>query len=255
MFSVSPVLLDSPFVLLLTALAFLLAGLVKGVIGLGLPTVAIGVLSLAMTPAQAAALLIVPSLVTNVWQLAAGPRLLALSRRLWLMMAGIAVGTWAAAGVFGAPGAGRAVIALGVALMLYAALGLGSVRFKVPPRHEGLLSPLMGAASGAITAVTGVFVLPGVPYLQALGLSKDDLVQALGLFFTVSTLALATVLVRENAFGLALSGGALLALGAALVGMVLGQRLRPYVTEAAFRRYFFLAMLALGAHLASRAIF
>ncbi|MBM0207112.1 hypothetical protein JNW90_32035 [Micromonospora sp. STR1s_5] len=68
---------------MLIVLAFLLAGLVKGVIGLGLPTVAIGVLSLAMSPAQAAALLVVPSLVTNIWQLAAGSRLLPLTARLW----------------------------------------------------------------------------------------------------------------------------------------------------------------------------
>ncbi|NVZ80096.1 sulfite exporter TauE/SafE family protein, partial [Pseudomonas gingeri] len=51
---------------------FLLAGTVKGVIGLGLPTVAMGLLGLAMVPAQAAALLIIPATLTNVWQLAAG---------------------------------------------------------------------------------------------------------------------------------------------------------------------------------------
>ena len=247
-------MLQSPSALILIVLAFLLAGLVKGVIGLGLPTVAIGVLSLAMAPAQAASLLIVPSLVTNLWQLAAGPRLRPLTRRLWPMMAGIAVGTWAAAGLFGPPGAGRAIIALGVALMLYAALGLANVRFSVPAKAEGLLSPVVGVASGALTAITGVFVLPGVPYLQALGLPKDDLVQALGLFFTVSTLALAAVLVQDVPFDLDLGGASVLALAAALVGMVLGQRLRPIVSEAVFRRCFFAGMLALGAHLASRAL-
>src|SRR5450759_881164 len=77
-----------------TAGAFLLAGLVKGVIGLGLPTVAIGLLGLLMTPAQAAAILVVPSLVTNIWQFVAGGELLALVRRMWPMLAGIALGTW-----------------------------------------------------------------------------------------------------------------------------------------------------------------
>ena len=52
---------------------FLLAGLVKGVIGLGLPTIAMGLLAIVLPPAQAAALLVVPSFVTNVWQLAFGP--------------------------------------------------------------------------------------------------------------------------------------------------------------------------------------
>jgi uncharacterized membrane protein YfcA len=69
-------------ILAATAGAFLLAGLVKGVIGLGLPTVAIGLLGLLMTPAQAAAILVVPSLVTNIWQFVAGGELLALVRRM-----------------------------------------------------------------------------------------------------------------------------------------------------------------------------
>lgn len=47
-------------------LTFLLAGFVKGVVGLGLPTVAVGMLGLVMPPAQAAALLVAPSMVTNV---------------------------------------------------------------------------------------------------------------------------------------------------------------------------------------------
>src|SRR5450830_2016967 len=86
---------DAEHAMLLSAIAviFLLAGMVKGVVGLGLPTVAVGLLGLFMPPLQAAALLIVPSLVTNVWQLLAGGRFVWLLRRLWLMLAGIVVGT------------------------------------------------------------------------------------------------------------------------------------------------------------------
>ena len=73
---------------------FVLAGFVKGVIGLGLPTVAMGLLALVMTPAQAAALLVVPSFLTNVWQ-AMGPELIPLVRRLWPMLLGICAGVWA----------------------------------------------------------------------------------------------------------------------------------------------------------------
>ena len=72
---------------LLVVGTFLLAGMVKGVIGLGLPTVAMGLLGLAMPPAQAAALLIVPATLTNLWQLALGGHLRALLGRLWPMLA------------------------------------------------------------------------------------------------------------------------------------------------------------------------
>ncbi|HHZ9350339.1 TPA: sulfite exporter TauE/SafE family protein [Klebsiella pneumoniae] len=76
-------------------LIFIAAGLVKGVTGMGLPTVAMGLLGLLMPPQAAAALLVLPSLLTNLWQLLAGPALAQIVRRLWLMMTGIIIGTLA----------------------------------------------------------------------------------------------------------------------------------------------------------------
>lgn len=251
----------SPTLLAATAVVFLLAGFVKGVIGLGLPTVAIGLLGLIMAPVQAASLLVVPSLVTNVWQFAAGPRagrhMAPLLRRLWPMMLAVCLGTWLGNRMGGgllSPGAGgRATAALGIALFVYAVVGLASVRLRVPARAETWLSPLAGAATGVVTAATGVFVIPAVPYLQALGLEKDDLVQALGLSFTVSTLALAAGLARDGVFEASLAGVSSLALVPALAGMLLGQRVRGRVRPETFRLCFFLGLLALGAHLALRA--
>jgi uncharacterized membrane protein YfcA len=243
-----------PFPIAVTALTFLLAGFVKGVIGLGLPTVAMGLLSVVMAPAQAASLLIVPSFVTNVWQLATGPRFGALARRLWPMMAGVVLGTMAGAGFMQGSHAGQAIVGLGVALMIYAVLGLTAVRFSVPPRAEWWLGPIIGAMTGLVTAATGVFVIPAVPYLGALGLTKDDLIQALGLSFTVSTVALAAALAGGGSFDTGTAGASALALAPALIGMSVGGWVRGRVSEQMFRRCFFLGLLALGAHLASRAV-
>ncbi len=221
-------------------------------IGLGLPTIAVGLLSLAMTPAEAAALLVVPSLVTNLWQLLAGPAFGALLRRLWPTMAGVLAGTWAGSGLLTGAGAAEASTALGLALVVYAVFGLTSFRLSVPARAEAWLGPLVGAATGLVTAATGVFVIPAVPYLQALGLAKDDLVQALGLSFTVSTVALAASLAHEGAFGGTDATLSLIALAPALAGMWAGQWLRGKISPETFRRCFFVGLLALGAHLASR---
>lgn len=231
---------------------FLVAGFVKGVIGLGLPTVAVGLLATVMSPAQAAALLIVPSFVTNIWQLLAGPRFGALLRRLWPMMVAIAVGTVASAGLIaGAKGPGPAS-ALGAALVVYAVIGLAGFAFRVPARAEPWLSPAIGLATGLVTGATGVFVIPAVPYLQALGLDRDQLIQALGLSFTGSTVALAAGLAREGALPLTAGAASLVTLAPALIGMAVGQWLRGRVSAPTFRRAFLIGLLLLGAHLASR---
>lgn len=231
-------------------LVFVLAGAVKGVTGMGLPTVAIGLLGLLMTPGQAAALLIVPSLITNIWQFVAGPHRLRILRRMWLMLTAIVIATWATAGLIANSDGSDARTALGIALIVYAVTGLVKIRFSVPLWLEKWLSPVIGAVTGAITGATGVFVIPAVPYLQALGLEKEDLVQALGLSFTASTLALAAGLSSHAAFPIAAAGASALYTAPALIGMFLGQWVRLRVDPATFRLIFFIGLLVLGGDLA-----
>jgi len=242
----------SPAPLATLALVFLLAGLVKGVTGMGLPTIAMALLGSLMPPAAAAALLVVPSLVTNLWQLLAGPDLALLLRRLRSMMLGILLGTLAGSWLLTRGEGAWATTALGLALAAYAALALLLRPPRVAARLERLLSLPMGLSTGLVTGATGVFVLPAVPYLQALGLVRDRLVQALGLSFTVSTIALALGLAGGGAFGGAELGLSTLALLPALLGMRIGQWLRGLVSPAAFRRWFLVALLLLGLQLVLR---
>lgn len=246
--------LPDPYSLLLPVAAiFVLAGFVKGVVGMGLPTIAMGLLSLTMPPAQAAALLVVPSLLTNLWQIA-GPHAGALLRRLTPLLLGVCLGTWAGAGWLGGDRALQATAGLGLALLAYALLGLADIRFTLRPAQERWLALPVGIATGLVTAATGVFVIPAVPYLQALGLEKDELVRALGLSFLVSTLALALNLGQGGMLGPAALGASALAVLPALLGMGLGQALRQRVSAAQFRRLFFCGLLALGAWLLGRAL-
>ena len=238
-----------PALSLLVIATFLLAGAVKGVIGLGLPTIAMGLLGLAMSPAQAAALLIVPSTLTNLWQLAAGGHLLALMRRLGPMLAMIFVGTLLGSAWLGIDSGPWAVHALGAALVIYALYGLIGPVLRVAREREGWLGPLCGLVTGVVTAATGVFVMPAVPYLQSLGLSRDEMIQALGLSFTVSTLALALGLAGQDALGGQALGASLLMLAPALLGMLAGQWLRQRISAALFKRCFFIGLAVLGGHL------
>lgn len=238
-----------PALTLLVIGTFMLAGTVKGVIGLGLPTVSMGLLGLAMLPTQAAALLIIPSTITNLWQLAFGGHLSALLRRLWPMLLLIFLGTGFGTLWLGLSGGRWVGHALGGALLAYAVSGLFLPAFKVKPRTERWLGPLCGVITGIITSATGVFVIPAVPYLQALGLNRNQLVQALGLSFTVSTLALAAGMAWHGTLGGGEINASLLALVPALLGMWLGQAVRQRISAVLFKRVFFIGMALLGAHL------
>ncbi|MBX6328723.1 MAG: sulfite exporter TauE/SafE family protein [Pseudolabrys sp.] len=242
--------MDTPPVLAAIVGAFVLAGFAKGVIGMGLPTVSIGLLGLLLTPAQAAALLLVPSLVTNIWQAAAGDSLVPLAKRLAPMLAGICIGTFMGAMLLPHDDSGRATVFLGAVLASYAVLGLANVQFKLSSDAETWLGAPIGMLTGMLTVVTGVFVIPATPYLQALQLNRNQLIQAMGLSFTVSTVALAGALQYSGEIGLHLARPALFALAAALTGMALGQIARKRIGPHTFRLCFFIGLLLLGLHLA-----
>lgn len=235
------------FLIALVVVAYLLAGFVKGVIGMGLPTVAMGVLAAMMTPAQAAAILVAPSLATNVWQMVAGPYLVDLIKRLGTMLLGMFVGAWLGNGVLTGANARPAAIGLGIVLIAYALIGLSKVKFSVPRASEIWLGPIVGVLTGVVMAATGVFVIPALPYLQAMGFEKDELVQALGLHFSVSTIALALVLWDGGAFNISLGTLSLFAIVPAVVGMYAGQRVRSRISPETFRLFLYIGLLALGA--------
>jgi uncharacterized membrane protein YfcA len=144
---------------LLVALSLFCGGLVKGIFGMGLPTVALGLLSLTMPPVEAATLIIVPTLATNAWQFATGPQSAALAGRFAILLLGVGIGTVLGVGFLTGSHTALVSIALGGVLILYAVVGMISTRLHVSTRAEPWASPLVGLATGIVNGATGVSVI------------------------------------------------------------------------------------------------
>jgi uncharacterized membrane protein YfcA len=240
--------------LLLIAAAFLLAGFIKGVLGLGLPTVSMGLLAVTMPPAQALAIVIVPAIVTNIWQTFVGPYLRDIVRRLWPLMAGTVIGIWLNAGLLTGPYAPYGTVILGLLLVIYAIVGLSRFSFKVARRDEKWIGGIVGVVTGLISAATGVQVIPSMPFMQAIGMERDELVQALGVFFTTATVALAFNLTTAGLMTAATALPGAVAMAASFAGMFIGQAVRTRMQPDVFRRWFLIAMILLGLYLAGSAL-
>jgi hypothetical protein len=241
--------------LLLIAVAFLLAGFVKGVIGLGLPTVSMGLLAVTMPPAQALAIVIIPAVITNIWQTFVGPYLRDIIRRLWPLMVGTVVGIWLNAGMLTGPYARYGAVVLGILLVIYAIIGLSSFSFSVARSDEKWIGGIVGVVTGMVSAATGVQVIPSMPFMQAIGMEKDELVQALGVFFTVATVSLAFNLTSAGLLNASTTVPGAVAMVGAVTGMYTGQAVRSRLEPEAFRRWFLIAMILLGIYLAGSATY
>ena len=244
---------DAAGVLVVIA-TFLIAGAVKGVIGLGLPTVSLALLTVALDLPTAMALLLVPSFVTNLWQSVVGGNAKIILYRLWPFLVMATVTVWIGVAALARLDPTLLTALLGVLLIAYSTVNLGGVRLAIPMRYEAWAGPLIGSANGVLTGMTGSFVVPGVMFLQAIGLSRDVLIQAMGILFTASTLALAAALQQANFITFEHGILSTVAVLPAIIGMIGGQKIRKNLSEQRFRTVFFIALLVLGTYIVANSI-
>ena len=183
-----------PVMIIMVAFAFCIAGFVKGIVGMGLPTVSLGILSLFVDLPSAMALLVVPSLVTNIWQAFTGGQFTPLLRRLWLFLFMAITMVHVGSILFTMVETALLRQGLGALLLIYALFGLIGKTPKLPPHQERIFGPICGAANGLLAGLTGVMFVPGTIFLQAIGLSRDLFVQAMGMLFAASTASWASTL-------------------------------------------------------------
>jgi len=242
-------------VLALVFTTFFIAGLIKGVVGFGLPVVILAFLVPTLGLKTAIALVVVPAVIANVWQATVGGHFREILRRIWPMLLLSCVFIWIGVGFLASADARMAAGELGVLLSAYAIYSLTRTQLAPPRGWEVWLTPLVGALSGLAYGYTGSLMIPGVVYLQALGFNRNMLVQSLGITFFTMTSVLGLSLTGHSlmpAETALLSAAALVPTG---IGMLVGQRYRDRVSEELFRKLFFWALFVAGVYMVLRAVF
>ncbi|QPC41868.1 sulfite exporter TauE/SafE family protein [Kaustia mangrovi] len=240
--------------IIVVALAYLAAGFVKGASGLGFSTTCLPILVLALGLKDALALVIIPSVVANIFLILSSGHLKETARRFWPLYAaqipGIVAGLALLAWIDGAV----ATVVLGLVLGAYAAVALAQPEFRLAPGPERLLRAPVGFATAVINGLTGSQVMPVVPYMLALRLDPKRFVQAVNLSFTLSSLVMAVGLSRIGLFGeheLAVSVAGLVP---SYAGIWIGGRMRGRLSPDQFRRFVLTVLGVLGLVLVLRSL-
>jgi uncharacterized membrane protein YfcA len=202
----------SPVRVTVVVLTFFVGGLIKGLTGLGLPPVVLGILT-AATPFTASGAFTLHYFRADLTSL------------------------------------------LGLGLAVYGALGLFKVRLNIRDKwwHQSA-GVLFGATNSFLTGLTGSSAVPGVFYLQSIGLSRDELIQSMGILFTLSTIGLAWSLRMHDLLSVNLGLMSAIALIPALFGMSIGNRIRQGISEEKFRAALCVALLLLGLYIAIQSL-
>lgn len=234
--------------------AFLLAGFIKGVIGMGLPVVTLAFLGSTLGVREALTIMLIPGITTNTWQALAGPSFGDLIRRLSSFLAAAGVGIWFGVGVLAGAKSDTMVAVLGITLCTYCAVTMLRAHMPPPGPREPWMSPLMGGLGGVMFGMTGIMIVPGILYLQTLGFRRDVFVQALGITFVAITLALGASLTGRGLMTEDLALMSLTVLAPTGAGLALGQRYRHHILEERFKRIFFVALFVVGLDMLRRSL-
>ena len=234
--------------------AFIVAGTVKGMVGLGLPTTAIALMTLFVAPRTAIVMTLLPMLLANAWQVFRMGGILATARRYWIfavtLMAGVAVTT-----LLAAQASDRVIYGtIGGVIVLFATLNLALTVPPLPMRFDRAAQVIFGILAGIMGGMTAVWAPPMAIYLTAMQVPKDDFVRATGLLIFLGSLPLVWGYWQTGQ-----TSGPLMLVSAAmliptLAGFTIGERLRRSMDQERFRKVFLWVFLALGLNLIRRAI-
>jgi uncharacterized membrane protein YfcA len=232
--------------ILLALAVFLIAGVVKGLVGMGLPTITIALTSLVLPLSDTIALIALPTIFTNVWQAAVGGKFLVILRRQWPLIVPLAVVLYLAMWTIGRKAPDWAFLVLAIVLVVYSALGLFRIRLQIHADLEKPLAPVIGVISGFVAGLVGVPVIPLMPYLQGLDIKPTELVQTLGVVLCATSVTLTVSLLN---FGLLDGPHAIvsaIAVVPAIAGMWVGTRIRLRLSVEQFRLAVLWALLLTG---------
>jgi len=241
---------------LLTAFAiFVLAGLVKGFTGVGLPMVAIPLLSQIVDPATAITIIVGPAAASNVVQSLRGGFLPELLRRFWSLCLTLVVVIGVTTPFIIGLDTSNLLLLVGSIVGIASLLQLLQPAIRVPPQKEPVWSPIVGALGGLICGGANLHGGTMAIYFLALGLERDRLVAAIGMVFVVGAFPIYAAYFASGRMTPEILWATALALVPALGGQWCGAHFRQFVSHEKFRRIVLVFFLIGGADMVRRGLF
>ena len=243
--------------LALAALITLLAGFVKGAVGFAMPMIMISGLGSFMAPELALAGLIVPTLLSNLWQaLRQGPGAAVASARVhWRYLAILLVMILITAQFVTSLPTSVLLLILGLPVTLFALLQLVGWRPRIHAGNRRAAEMGVGAFSGAIGGLSGVWGPPTVLYLTALDTPKTEQVRVQGVIYGLGAVMLTLAHLQSGVLNGDTVRLSMMLTVPALVGMALGFAVQDRLDQVVFRKITLIVLVVAGLNLVRRAVF
>jgi len=238
------------------SIALFLGGIVKGVVGLGLPIVAIAILLNFVPPLTALGLMVAPILITNLWQMVRSGNIMEPLRRFWVMILCALICLFIGAELVVAMDTKVLFGVLGACVVVFSGSNLIRPRLHpLDPKTEKWVAPIAGAAGGMLGGISTIWGPPMMMYFVALKLPKDDFVRAVGMAWFTLSLPLAFAYWRNGIFSGDVIYLSVFACIPGMVGIRIGEVIRERINQETFCKVMLVMLFLIGLNLIRRAVF
>lgn len=236
--------------------ALVVGGIAKGITGIGLPIISIAILVNFLPPSLCIAIVVIPILVTNLWQAVRAKNFLEPIRRFWLMI--IFFISFLILGSFLLVRLDTQLLfaALGVSVLIFSGSSLiRPAQMPLSKSTERWLGPVAGVAGGLLGGISTIWGPPMMMFLMSLHLKKDDWVRTVGLIWFLGAVPLtisfwANGMLNAQSFPLSVA-----ACVPGMIGILIGERVREWINQETFRKVMLILLFLIGLNLIRRAIF
>lgn len=242
-------------VLGLVAIAFLCGGIIKGLSGIGLPMIALPILSIGLDVPTAVALTMVPILITNGWQALTCGRLLDVVRRFWPMQIVMAVTLIVASGFLTRIDNNVLLIITGIILSVSVIALVFARGWTIPGRLERPVGIAVGVLAGAIGGVSSLFGIPIIIYMSSLGLERADFLTSISVVYFLAAIPYVGSLLIIGGIPPVVMVVSALAVVPAMVGMTAAGRFAMQLDPVRSRRMLNGLLILMGFGMIARGIF
>lgn len=239
-------------ILLLALLVFLLAGTVKGVLGIGLPTISISMLAQFVDPRVAIAFLLLPALITNMWQIYRGGQIKRSALKLWPFVITMAVVMFISS-LFAARASTKVlVLGIGIMVVLWTITSLIKSPPRIPVHLDRPVQFFLGAVAGAMGGLTAMWSPPMVIYLLSTKCDKEDFVRFTGFLILCGTVPLTIGYLLNGLLDKKLAIASLMMIVPTLIGFTIGEYLRRFLGGQQFQKAVLVVFCLMGLNLIRR---
>ncbi|NND50577.1 MAG: sulfite exporter TauE/SafE family protein [Rhizobiales bacterium] len=230
----------------LIAAAFMLGGFVKGLIGVALPMLAMAILTIEVSVPLAVSLVVLPTLVANIYQGVRPSEFGAAMRRFWPLLLAVVPGIGIGTGLLASLSSQALLGFMGVSVLAVVALQIAHPERAIPRQFERWTTPVVGMFSGIVGGVVGLYGPPMAVYMASLRMHKDAFIASISLANCAASLPLAVFLYFRGIAEPAVIATSIGAMAPMFAGLIAGQRLRGRIDAQLFNRLLQIALIVAG---------